>query len=54
MKKLKNKNFAVVSLDKKPGGISKMIELSSKALSLHCNEITIIVTDKILKNHNFT
>ena len=35
------KKFTLVSLDKKPGGISKMIEASSRALSLKCEAINI-------------
>ena len=42
-----------MSLDKKPGGISKMIQTSSRALSLNCQEIKILLTRSILNNQEF-
>tara|TARA_B100001989_G_C24550051_1_gene473787 strand:- start:1091 stop:2146 length:1056 start_codon:yes stop_codon:yes gene_type:complete len=53
LKNLRNKIFTVVSLDKKPGGISKMIQTSSRALSLNCQEIKILLTRSILNNQEF-
>ncbi len=53
MQNLKNKIFTVVSLDKKPGGISKMIQTSSRALSVNCQEIKILLTRSILNNQEF-
>ena len=53
MKKHKNQIFTVLSLDKKPGGISSMIQISSSALSLSSEVTNIILTDQILRNQKF-
>ena len=42
-----------MSLDKKPGGISKMIQTSSRALSQNCQVIKILLTRSILNNQEF-
>ena len=53
MKKKKNQIYTVLSLDKKPGGISTMIQISSSALSLSSEVINIILTNQILQNQKF-
>ena len=53
MKKKKNQIYTVLSLDKKPGGISTMIQISSSALSLSSEVTNIILTDQILRNQKF-
>ena len=46
-------NLCILSLDKQPGGISTMIESSTKALALNCEFINIFLPDSILSNKHF-
>ena len=39
------KNFCILSLDKKPGGISNMIESSTEALALRSDYVNIFLPD---------
>lgn len=50
---MKNQIYTVLSLDKKPGGISTMIQISSSALSLNSQVTNIILTNQILQNQKF-
>ena len=43
-----------MSFDKKPGGISNMIESSTEALALHCDYVNIFLLDSFLKNKSFS
>ncbi|MBF95794.1 MAG: putative poly(glycerol-phosphate) alpha-glucosyltransferase [Alphaproteobacteria bacterium MarineAlpha9_Bin4] len=54
MQKKKYKIFSIVSLDKKPGGISAMIQLSTMAIASNCNIVNLLLTNAILENKEFS